>query len=405
MQKRKAGGRGRETERIAASLLAWYDRERRDLPWRAAPGETPDPYRVWLSEIMLQQTTVKAVLPRYVAFLRQWPDVKALASAELGQVLAAWAGLGYYARARNLHLCARAVMAEHGGRFPKSAAELRKLPGIGDYTAAAIAAIAFGQRATPVDGNIERVIARLFAVTTPLPEAKAEIRALAETLTPAKRPGDFAQAMMDLGATLCTPRRPACGLCPLRPDCRGFAEGLAEALPYREEKRERPTRHGAAFVAIRSDGAVLLRKRPLKGLLGGMLETPSSPWEEARLNGKLVHDYAPLTAKWRKLSGLVEHTFTHFHLELSVYCAEVALGAKPKRAAKPELCGFVARRDLERAALPSLMRKVLNHAFDAEAPKAGAGRQAGIQQSRHGVRHSGASGISSFRRKPESRGS
>ncbi|HET7211778.1 MAG TPA: A/G-specific adenine glycosylase [Methyloceanibacter sp.] len=361
---------------VAAALLAWSDRERRDLPWRVAPGETPDPYRVWLSEIMLQQTTVKAVLPRYAAFLRQWPSVKALAAAELGQVLAAWAGLGYYARARNLHACARAVVERHGGRFPESGAELRKLPGIGDYTAAAIAAIAFGKRATPVDGNIERVVARLFAVKIPLPEAKAKIRALAGTLTPAKRAGDFAQAMMDLGATICTPRRPACALCPLRPGCRGFAEGLAEVLPYREEKRERPTRRGAAFVALRSDGAVLLRKRPLEGLLGGMLETPSSPWAEGRPNGNALRDHAPLKAGWRKLPGLVEHSFTHFHLELAVYRADVGLGAKPKRAAEPESCGFVARRDLARAALPSVMRKVLDHAFEAEARKAKAGRQA-----------------------------
>jgi A/G-specific adenine glycosylase len=362
--------------RIAASLLAWYGRERRDLPWRAAPSETPDPYRVWLSEIMLQQTTVKAVLPRYAAFLRQWPNVKALAAAELGQVLAAWAGLGYYARARNLHACARAVVTQHGGRFPQSAAALRELPGIGDYTAAAIAAIAFGERATPVDGNIERVVARLFAVTTPLPAAKAEIKALAETLTPGTRAGDFAQAMMDLGATICTPRRPACALCPLRPDCRGFAEGIAEALPYREAKRERPTRRAAAFVALRQDGAVLLRQRPLEGLLGGMLETPSSPWVEARPNGKALSGFAPLKAEWRKLPGMVEHSFTHFHLELVVYRADVGPDAKPKRAAAPDSCGFVARRDLARAALPSLMRKVLAHAFEGEARASKAARQA-----------------------------
>ena len=387
MQKRNSGEKGRG-EPIAVSLLAWYGRERRDLPWRAAPGAAPDPYRVWLSEIMLQQTTVKAVLPRYGAFLRQWPNVKALASAELGQVLAAWAGLGYYARARNLHACARAVVAQHGGRFPPSAAELRKLPGIGDYTAAAIAAIAFGKRATPVDGNIERVVARLFAVTAPLPAAKAEIRALAETLTPAKRAGDFAQAMMDLGATICTPRRPACALCPLRPDCRGFAQGIAPLLPHREEKRERPTRRAAAFVALRQDGAVLLRQRPLNGLLGGMLEAPSSPWEEARPNGKALSGYAPLKASWRKLPGTVAHSFTHFHLELTVYRADVGLKAKPKRAAEPCSCGFVARRDLSRAALPSVMRKVLDHAFAGEAPE----------------RHSGASRTPSFRRKPESGG-
>ena len=221
-RQRGSGGKKRASP---AHVLAWYDRERRRLPWRAEQGEAPDPYRVWLSEIMLQQTTVKAVLPRYDLFLRRWPDVAALARAELGEVLAAWAGLGYYARARNLHACARAVVERHGGKFPQDEAGLRKLPGVGDYTAAAIAAIAFGKRATPVDGNIERVVARLFAVTTPLPAAKTEIRALAETLTPETRAGDFAQAMMDLGATICTPRRPACGLCPLRPDCRGLCRG------------------------------------------------------------------------------------------------------------------------------------------------------------------------------------
>jgi A/G-specific adenine glycosylase len=383
MQKRNAKP---ERGRIAASLLAWYGRERRDLPWRSAPGETPDPYRVWLSEIMLQQTTVKAVLPRYAAFLRQWPNVKALAAAELGQVLAAWAGLGYYPRARNLHACARAVMTQHGGTFPGSAAALHALPGIGEYTAAAIAAIAFGARATPVDGNIERVIARLFAVTTPLPAAKAEIKALAATLTPARRAGDFAQAMMDLGATICTPRRPACALCPLRPDCRGFAEGIAEALPYREERRERPTRHAAAFVALRQDGAVLLRQRPMEGLLGGMLETPSSPWQEARPNGNALSDYAPLEADWRKLPGVVAHSFTHFHLELVVYRADVPIDAKPKRAALPQTCGFVARTDLPRAALPSLMRKVLAHALAAVSRNSKAGPRASPARRRAGRR-------------------
>jgi A/G-specific adenine glycosylase len=349
---------------VTEALLGWYDRERRDLPWRAAPGETPDPYRVWLSEIILQQTTVKAVLPRYALFLRRWPDVEALAEAPLGDVLAAWAGLGYYARARNLHACARVVAEEHGGKFPAEEAELRKLPGVGGYTAAAIAAIAFGKKATPVDGNIERVVARLFALTTPLPEAKTEIKALAESLTPAKRAGDFAQAMMDLGATICTPRRPACGLCPVRPYCVGYAEGLAEVLPYRDEKQVRPVRRGAAFVAIRPDGAVLLRERPLKGLLGGMLEVPSSPWEEAESSKKRLGDHAPLEADWRKLPGLVEHTFTHFHLELSVYRAEVASDAAPRLAAEPDRCRWLKPREMAGAALPSLMRKVLRHALE-----------------------------------------
>jgi A/G-specific adenine glycosylase len=364
MQRRAASHASPQGESIPDALLAWYDRERRHLPWRAAPHEQPDPYRVWLSEIMLQQTTVKAVKPRYAGFLRRWPDVKALAEADLGDVLAAWAGLGYYARARNLHACARAVVEQHGGRFPADEAALRKLPGIGDYTAAAISAIAFGKRAMPVDGNIERVVARLFTVTTPLPEAKPKIRALAEGLAPATRIGDFAQGMMDLGATICTPRRPACGLCPLWSDCRGHAAGLAEALPYRAEKGERPVRRGVAFVAFRSDGAVLLRERPLRGLLGGMLEAPSSPWEDNEPNGKAVRDHAPLKADWQRLPGLVEHTFTHFHLELSVYRAEVGADAVPKRAAEPERCRWLKLRELPGAALPSLMRKVIGHALN-----------------------------------------
>jgi len=356
---------------VAEALLAWYDREARVLPWRARPETSQDshqdPYKVWLSEIMLQQTTVKAVMPRFAAFLRRWPDVMSLARAELGEVLAEWAGLGYYARARNLHACARVLAGEHGGAFPETEAALRKLPGIGAYTAAAIAAIAFGERATPVDGNIERVVARLFSMKTPLPAAKAEIKALAETLTPVERAGDYAQAMMDLGATLCTPRRPACGLCPLTSGCRACAEGLAEMLPYRAAKAERPTRRGAAFVVVRSDGAVLLRERPLKGLLGGMLEVPSTPWGETKPSGAAVANHAPVDAEWNKVAGLVEHTFTHFHLELTVYYAEVGDGAVLTEAAQGERCRWFKRRELSGAALPSVMRKVLAHAFEAEA--------------------------------------
>ena len=352
---------------VAEALLAWYGGEARALPWRAPPGARPDPYKVWLSEIMLQQTTVKAVTPRYIDFLRRWPDVAALARSELGEVLAVWAGLGYYARARNLHACARVVMEEHGGRFPETEAELRKLPGVGAYTAAAIAAIAFGKRATPVDGNIERVVARLFCVETPLPAAKAEIKALAEALTPATCAGDYAQGLMDLGATICTPRRPACELCPLRSQCRGYAEGLAEMLPYRAEKGERPTRRGAAFVVLRADGTVLLRERPLKGLLGGMLETPSTPWQEFAPNGKTVDSHAPVEADWHELPGLVAHTFTHFHLELVVYRAEVASDAALTEAAQAERCRWLHNRELPGAALPSVMRKVLAHAFEAKA--------------------------------------
>jgi A/G-specific adenine glycosylase len=359
---RAAGG---EAE-IARAMLAWYDRERRHLPWRVEPGERPDPYKVWLSEIMLQQTTVKAVLPRYALFLETWPDVRALASADVGQVLAAWAGLGYYARARNLHACARAVVERHGGAFPSTEEELLSLPGIGDYTAAAIAAIAFDRRAAPVDGNIERVVARLFAVTTPLPEAKSDIKALARALTPKDRPGDFAQSLMDLGAMLCTPRRPACGLCPVRGACRGYADGIAEALPFRAERRDRPVRRGVTFVAVREDGAVLLRERPLHGLLGGMLETPSSPWAEGEEKALPGLKHAPLKAEWKKLSGFVGHTFTHFHLELSVCRATVGPDAMPKRSAHPERCLWLAPRELARAALPSVMRKVLAHAMSED---------------------------------------
>ena len=352
-----------KAERVRAAMLAWYERERRVLPWRVSPGARPDPYRVWLSEIMLQQTTVKAVLPRYASFLRRWPDVTALAQAELGEVLAEWAGLGYYARARNLHACAREVVERFGGEFPAAEAELRSLPGVGGYTAAAIAAIAFGARATPVDGNIERVVARLFAVTEKLPAAKEILRMLAESLTPESRAGDFAQSLMDLGATICTPKRPACGLCPLRPDCTAYAEGLAEVLPYREEKQARPVRRGVAFVVLREDGAVLLRERPPKGLLGGMLEVPCSPWDQ---DGSLTPDleHAPLKARWDLVPELVEHTFTHFHLQLAVMRTRAPLAAKLGKAAKPQACRWVQLRGLYRAALPSVMRKVLAHALE-----------------------------------------
>jgi A/G-specific adenine glycosylase len=355
---------------IAPKLLAWYRREGRALPWRAPPGTLQDPYKVWLSEIMLQQTTVKTVTPRFIDFVRRWPDVNALARGELGEVLAAWAGLGYYARARNLHACARVVAKEHGGKFPDTEEALRALPGIGAYTSAAIAAIAFGRQASPVDGNIERVIARLFAIETPLPAAKPQIKALAAQVTPKTQAGDFAQAMMDLGAMICTPRRPACGLCPVRPSCRGFAAGLAEQLPYKAVKAERPTRRGTAFVAIREDGAVLLRERPPKGLLGGMLETPSTPWEEGP-QSEAAEKHAPFEASWKKLPGSVSHAFTHFHLELTVLRAEILRDAELLDAADPARCRWVGKRDLAGAALPTVMRKVLAHALGerSAAPK------------------------------------
>jgi A/G-specific adenine glycosylase len=260
------------------ALLAWYDRHRRDLPWRAAPGLTMDPYRVWLSEIMLQQTTVKAVGPYYARFLARFPTIVALAQAELDDVLKLWAGLGYYARARNLHGCARMVVERHNGHFPDSEAALRELPGIGDYTAAAIAAIAFDKPAAPVDGNIERVVARLHAVEQELPGAKPRIRQLAAALTPLRRAGDFAQAMMDLGSTICTPKQPACALCPWTDACAARKRGDAETFPRKAPKSSGKLRRGAAFVVVRADGRVLLRTRAARGLLGGMTEVPNSVW-------------------------------------------------------------------------------------------------------------------------------
>jgi A/G-specific adenine glycosylase len=373
---------------VAARLLAWYDRQARVLPWRTPPGaaDPADPYRVWLSEIMLQQTTVKAVLPRYGAFLARWPDVASLAAAPLGEVLAEWAGLGYYARARNLHACARAVVEQHGGRFPDTESGLRSLPGVGAYTAAAVAAIAFGARATPVDGNIERVVARLFALRTPRPQAKPQIRRLAESLTPENRAGDFAQGLMDLGAGICTPARPLCGLCPLREDCSGLAAGIAEQLPCREDRGRRPVRRGVAFLALRADGAVLLRERAPKGLLGGMLEVPATPWAETKADAEPAPDalpgFMPFQADWQSLPGLVEHTFTHFHLELRV---ERVMLAGEALAAPPPRCLWLPQAELAGAALPSVMRKILAHGgVDQRPVKPARKRPGGIVPDRGG---------------------
>jgi A/G-specific adenine glycosylase len=343
----------------AAELLAWYDRHRRALPWRARPGERSDPYRVWLSETMLQQTTVKAVAPYYARFLARWPDLNALAAASLDEVLAAWAGLGYYARARNMHACVRVLVERYGGQFPTSESALRDLPGIGAYTAAAIAAIAFDQAATPVDGNIERVIARLYAVTTPLPAGKAEIGRQARALTPTTRAGDFAQALMDLGATICTPKKPACALCPWIRSCAAHARGEAELFPRRTPKREGQLRRGAAFVARRADNCVLLRTRPARGLLGGMAEVPTTAWA-ANFDDSQALAQAPRfgasqkRVAWRKMAGVVRHVFTHFPLELTVYRSEL-----PRQAAAPAGTRWIAIAQLGDEALPSLMRKVV----------------------------------------------
>jgi A/G-specific adenine glycosylase len=374
-----AQGAGRQRAEAAAvisfpqptALLAWYDRHRRTLPWRARSGERPDPYRVWLSEIMLQQTTVRAVAPYYARFLARWGDVRALAAAPLEEVLKSWAGLGYYARARNLHACARAVVERHGGVFPASETALRALPGIGDYTAAAVAAIAFDFPASPVDGNVERVIARLFAVTEPLPGSKPELRRRARELTPQRRAGDFAQAMMDLGATICTPKKPACAFCPWKEGCAARARGEADRFPRRIPKREGVLRRGAAFVARRADGHILVRTRPAKGLLGGMSEVPTSDWSADFEEGDALGAAPRLSStgpsgkrktSWQRLPGVVRHVFTHFPLELSVYRAEIPAGMPA-----PVGTRWIATAGIADEALPSVMRKVVAHALEGEA--------------------------------------
>jgi A/G-specific adenine glycosylase len=344
---------GPNPARIAPALLAWYDRHARTLPWRAPPGTPPtEPYRVWLSEIMLQQTRVEAVRPYFQRFLERWPTVQSLAAAELDQVLTEWAGLGYYARARSLHRCAAEVAGRHGGDFPKNLEGLLELPGIGPYTAAAIGAIAYDLPATVVDGNVERVVSRLFAIETPMPAAKPALRDAAATLTPKQRAGDFAQATMDLGATICTPTSPACTLCPLRAECRARAMGIQAELPRRAAKKQKPLRRGFAYWLVRGDGAVLLRRRPESGLLGGMVEVPSSEWRE----GDFPLDGAAAPAAevaWQRLPGLVRHGFTHFDLELVVFVARGSTGEG--LWVTPDRFGEVA--------LPTVMRKIVRHAM------------------------------------------
>ncbi|WP_340315356.1 A/G-specific adenine glycosylase [Rhizorhabdus argentea] len=301
---------------VAENLLAWYDAHRRRLPWRAEPGSPPpDPYRVWLSEVMLQQTTVAAVKPYFERFTTRWPAVTDLAAADEAEVMAAWAGLGYYARARNLIACARAVARDHGGQFPDDEAGLRTLPGIGDYSAAAIAAIAFGRRAVVIDANVERVGSRLFAFDQPLPQARPALRLMVDRITPNHRAGDFAQAMMDLGSGICTVRSPQCLLCPLSPLCTGRASGNPESYPVKVTKRAKPQRHGTAFWIERGEHVWLVR-RPAKGLLGGMRALPSGPWidTDPGLAG------APTGGAWRD-AGTVAHIFTHFALDLRVMAA------------------------------------------------------------------------------------
>jgi A/G-specific adenine glycosylase len=374
----------------ARPLLAWYDRHARVLPWRARKGETADPYAVWLSEIMLQQTTVATVGPYFMRFLERWPTVEALAAAPQEEVMKEWAGLGYYSRARNLHACARTISSDHGGKFPDTVEGLARLPGIGPYTAAAIAAIAFGRSATVVDGNVERVVARLFDLRTPLPAVKPEIREKAATLTPERRAGDFAQAMMDLGATVCTPKNPSCNRCPINDLCDAREAGTQNLLPARAPKKPRPVRRGACFWLTRGD-EVWLRRRPEKGLLGGMMEVPGTPWDRRDLSAgagikpgdrhrnvietshaddggdKTGTDdllaHAPLETEWKLVPGLVEHTFTHFHLELEVFTATTRKKLIPGREGM-----WVPFGEIAGEALPTVMRKVAAHAMPDAGP-------------------------------------
>jgi len=335
-------------------ILSWYDKHRRTLPWRALPGRKTDPYRVWLSEIMLQQTTVATVKSYFLKFTKLWPDVTAMANADLDDVLAAWAGLGYYARARNLHACAKIITEQHDGVFPQNTNELEKLPGIGPYTSAAIAAIAFDQPVAAIDGNVDRVLSRYYAITTPLPASKPLIREKANNLVLQHRAADFAQSLMDLGATICTPRNPNCNICPLVNECLGLKKGIAATLPVKLPKKPRPTRYGTAFVVQDSDGAILLRRRPTKGLLGGMLEVPSSIWIEQH------------SAQNPAQSDVIEHTFTHFHLILQVVSTDTFAEAEDRHEDSHE---WVAINQLAGKALPTVMKKVLIKALGPDVFK------------------------------------
>ncbi len=351
--------RQRLSQTISSNLLNWYDHQWRnqnwrDLPWREPPKTRADPYRVWLSEVMLQQTTVSTAAPYYRNFLSRWPRLSDVALAPLEDILHAWQGLGYYARARNLHACAREVLKKYNGQFPNSEEALRKLPGIGAYTAAAIAAIAFDQNANVIDGNVERVMSRLFLIETALPSAKSELAKLAASLVPERRPGDYAQALMDLGATVCTPRRAQCQLCPIKAQCRARIDGNPERLPLRSPRRRNHPRYGIAFWLSRSDGSVLLRRRPNKGLLGGMIEVPSTPWSEEPWMLDRAVAYAPVTAYWQRLNGVVSHHFSHFTVNFELVSASIDSDSNIDGL-------WVSSADFTNHALPTLTKKIIAH--------------------------------------------
>ena len=350
---------------MSVTLLAWYDVHAREMPWRVSPqarkgGVLPDPYAIWMSEIMLQQTTVATVKDYFRRFITRWPTVHDLAAAEDADVMAEWAGLGYYARARNLLKCARAVVADHGGVFPADHAALLKLPGIGPYTAAAVSSIAFDLPHAVLDGNVERVMARLYDLHTPLPEAKPQLMAYAERHTPVLRAGDYAQAVMDLGATICTPKSPACGICPWRDPCAARAAGTMAELPKKTPKKAKPIRHGTVYLGQRADGAWLLETRPEKGLLGGMLGWPGSEWVDTTLPHP--DSTPPADGNWQQIKGEVRHTFTHFHLILKVMTATL-----PQDCA-PEMGEFKPQNAFSPSDLPTVMRKAFDHTRATDTP-------------------------------------
>ena len=364
IKKRKPPQKNIAGARLVTALLRWYDRGHRSFVWRAATGDAPDPYRVWLGEVMLQQTQAATVESYFRKFLDRWPTLQDLARADQDALLHVWQGLGYYSRARNLLRTAKIVAGEMGGRFPEEEAGLLALPGIGPYSAAAIAAIAFEKQATVVDGNVERVIARLFAIVDPLPKAKKQIRACAETLTPKRRPGDYAHAIMELGGTLCRPVRPDCSHCPWAFACEAHARGLEGELPKRVRRPPRPTRHGVAFWLRRGDGAVLLRRRTEKGLLGGMMEFPSTEWRQAAWTMEEAWPQAPVPAaklvRRELLPGCVRHEFSHFRLELRIVMADVVAKTRG-RVPTPKDAVWCLPDQFDEHALPSAMRKVIGH--------------------------------------------